>query len=382
MGIVCRTKRIFRLISVTSVVSNDIVTDNRVHKIACSLEENGYRLKLVGRKLKDSRKLKHRPYQTKRFRLWFNSGPLFYANLNIRLFSYLLKDKPDIILSNDLDTLPACWLASKIRKKQLVFDSHELFSEVPELVHRPLIRAVWRRLERFLIPRLEYGFTVSKPIADYYEEKYGVKFELIRNLGRFRYDYEFEGLDKDPHTATILYQGAVNLGRGLELAIQSMRYIDNARLWIVGDGDVTRKLQQQVMQMGLQEKISFMGRVPLEKLWNYTARADLGLSLEENLGLNYQYALPNKLFDYVQARIPVVVSDLPEMASMVKQYKLGKVLEERKPTKLAEIINSLLQEYAEKDGLNAAIELAARDLCWEREEEKLIMLFKHARGQA
>ncbi|MBN1953099.1 MAG: glycosyltransferase [Bacteroidales bacterium] len=368
------------MIRITSLVSNDIVTDNRVHKIAFSLGENGYRVKLVGRKHNCSKKLQHRPYETRRLKLWFNKGPLFYLNLNLRFFFFLLKDRPDIILSNDLDTLPGCWMAARIRKKQLVFDSHELFPEVPELVNRPFIKGIWKAIERFFLPRLNYGFTVSKPIADYYYDNYGVKFELIRNLGRFRYDYEFKGMDKDPDVATIIYQGAVNLGRGLELAIQSMKHLGNARLWIVGDGDVIRRLRQQVMQMGLQDKISFMGRVPLEKLWDFTARADLGLSLEENLGLNYQYALPNKLFDYIQARIPVIVSDLPEMASLVKKYKIGKVLVDRKPGKLADMINSLLKEQSENNGLNSHVELAARELCWEREEEKLILLFKHVRG--
>lgn len=368
------------MIKVISVVSNDIVTDNRVHKIACSLGENGYRVKVVGRMLKYSKELHNRPYDTRRFSLWFNKGPLFYMNLNIRIFFYLVRRRPDIILSNDMDTLPACWLASRLRRTTLVFDSHELFSEVPELVHRPVIRRIWRTFEHLLIPRVKHGFTVSQPIADYYKEKYGVHFELIRNLGRFRYDHEFEGLEKDPKSTTILYQGAINLGRGLELAIRSMVLLEKSRLWIVGDGDIIRKLRQLVTRLGLNDKVSFMGRVPLEKLWDYTARADIGLSLEENLGLNYKYTLPNKLFDYIQARIPVVVSDLPEMVSIVEKHKLGKVLRNRKPAKLAALIKELLDERNKSIDLMANIELAARELCWEREEEKLIMLFKHARN--
>lgn len=364
------------MIRVISAVSNDIVTDNRVHKTACSLGENGYVVKVVGRYLRDSGNLHDRPYETRRFRLRFNKGPLFYISLNLRLFTYLFKQAPDIILANDLDTLLACWLAARLKKKKLVFDSHELFPEVPELVDRPRVRAIWRGLEHFLVPRLKHGFTVSKPIADYYFQKYSVDFELIRNLGRFRYDYEFEGLEKDPKKLTIIYQGAINLGRGLELAIRSIKHLENAQLWIVGDGDIFVKLRQLVRHLELNDRVKFFGRVPIEKLWNYTAKADLGLSLEEDLGLNYKYALPNKLFDYVQARIPVIVSDLPEMAAMVRTYSLGAVLSERTPVKLAETIKSLVGNKSFRKRTNANIELAARELCWEREEEKLILLFK------
>jgi glycosyltransferase involved in cell wall biosynthesis len=231
-------------------------------------------------------------------------------------------------------------------------------------------------LEKYLIPKIHLGFTVSQPIADYYLKNYKVQFSLIRNLGRFRYDNEFEGLEKDSNMLTVLYQGSVNLGRGLELAIRSMKHLDKVQLWIVGDGDIISKLRHLATHLGLKERVKFFGRIPIEKLWNYTAKADLGISLEEDLGLNYRYALPNKLFDYIQARIPVICSDLPEMATIVKQYKIGLVLKERTPVKLAESIKRLLTKGAQKSKLNSAIELAARDLCWEREEEKLITLFK------
>lgn len=366
------------MIKVVSVVSNDIVTDNRVHKIALSLEANGYQVTVIGRKLRNSEKRLNRPYNVRRFRLYFNKGPLFYLNLNIRIFFYLLFSDTRIILSNDLDTLLACSLAARVRKRQLVFDSHELFPEVPELVHRPGVRKIWQILEKKLVPKVKYGFTVSPSIADFYYTNYEVKFELIRNLGNFRYDHEFEGIDKYGKQKTILYQGALNLGRGLELLIESMRYIDGAVLQIIGSGDVDTELKRFTNKLHLENKVRFLGRLPLERLWKYTASASIGISLEENMGLNYQYALPNKLFDYIQARIPVIISDLPEMTSIVNKYKIGKVLVERTPEKLAQLINEMLAKRFIENEYVTNLELAARELCWEREEGKLIKLFKHA----
>ncbi len=370
------------MIKVVSVVSNDIVTDNRVHKIALSLEANGYQVTLVGRKYKKLEKRLKRQYKVRRFSLWFNRGPLFYLNLNIRLFFYLLFNNSRIILSNDLDTLLSCSIAAFLRRKQLVFDSHELFPEVPELVYRPKVRKVWQMLEKKLVSRIKFGFTVSPSIADYYYKTYGVKFETIRNLSKFRFDHEFEEHEKSNDQKVIIYQGALNLGRGLELLIESMQYIKGAKLQIIGSGDVSSRLKRLTKKLNLSDKVEFIGRQPLEKLWDYTVNASIGVSLEENLGLNYQYALPNKLFDYIQARIPVVISDLPEMTTIVNRYKIGKILFERTPKKLAQLLQELLNEGIMEKEYTTNLELAARELCWEIEEDKLIRLFRRASDPA
>jgi glycosyltransferase involved in cell wall biosynthesis len=366
-----------KLIKIVSAVSNDIVTDNRVNKIARSLEANGYKVTIVGRRLHNSSNLLNRPYDTKRFRLLFNKGPLFYVNLNLRLFFHLIFSDYGFFLANDLDTLPACWLASRIRHRKLIFDSHELFSEVPELVARPIVRKIWKRLEIFLVPRINLGFTVSAPIAEFYKKNYHVHFEVLKNAGYFRFDYEFEGFAKDTEVTTIIYQGSLNMGRGLDLAIRSMQYIENAKLWIIGTGDVEHELKKLVSELSLGNKVVFTGRIAMEDLWKYTFKADIGISPEEDLGLNYRYGLPNKLFDYIQARIPVIVSDLPQMKAVVENYKIGKVLKERSPQILAGVLNEMIKKELPSGKYNANLGLAARELCWEREEEKLIDSFKH-----
>jgi len=360
------------LIKIVSAVSNDIVTDNRVNKIAHSLEANGYKVTVVGRFLSTSIDLHERSYKTKRFKLLFNKGPLFYLNLNLRLFFYIAFSDFGFILANDLDTLPACFLAAKLKRKKIIFDSHELFSEVPELVNRHFVRKIWLALEKFLIPKIDLGFTVSASIAKYYENKYHVHFEVLRNVGHFRFDNEFAGVRKNLERTTIVYQGALNIGRGIELAIRSMKYIDNAELWIIGIGDIEEELKLLVADLSLESKVIFTGRIALEDVWAYTFRADIGLSLEEDMGLNYRYALPNKLFDYIQARLPVIVSDLPEMITIVDQYKIGKVLKERTPQRLAEVIIEMIKNELPTGNYNAKVGLAARELCWEREEDKLI----------
>lgn len=363
------------MIKIILAVTNDIVTDNRVHKIATTLTSNGYSVTIVGRKLEQSTSLLNRSYRTRRFRLWFNKSMLFYANYNLMLFIYLLKTPVHIIVSNDLDTLLSCWLASKLRRKTLVFDSHELFSEVPELVDRPLVKNIWKAFENMIIPGIKLGYTVSKPIQDYYKAKYKKEFLLVRNVSMFRYDNSFKSI---PENYIIIYQGAVNKGRGLELMLETMCLLENATLWIVGNGDILTDLKNLAEKLKVIEKVVFFGRVPLEKLSEITSKAHVGISLEEDMGLNYRFALPNKLFDYIQARIPLVVSALPEMKSLVTDNNIGFVLENRTPEILAEIFKNLQKDIKVQEVISQNLELAARDLCWQREEQKIIELYHEA----
>ena len=162
-------------------VTNDLVSDNRVHKICTSLEKMGFNILLIGRKLLHSSPIE-RTYQIRRMKLLFKKGPCFYAEYNFRLFLVLLFSRVDIFLSNDLDSLTANFLAARFRKKQLVYDSHEYFTEVPELINRPKVQRIWQWLENKMVPKIKHAYTVCDSIANVYSEKYNVDFKVIRNI--------------------------------------------------------------------------------------------------------------------------------------------------------------------------------------------------------
>jgi glycosyltransferase involved in cell wall biosynthesis len=357
-------------------VINDLVTDNRVHKVAASLQKMGFEPVLIGRLLSESHPVE-RNYSTHRMKLLFRKGAMFYLEYNIRLLFYLLKSEINVFVSNDLDTLPANYLASRIKRKPLVYDSHEYFTEVPELIGRPVVKAIWTWLEKMLVPKVDAAYTVCDSISEVYSDMYKVDFKVVRNLPvcskveRPEHQEKLEGQHK-----VILYQGALNLGRGVGAAIRSMPYLEGAELWLAGDGDLTSELKELVVEMKLESKVKFLGRLPLHQLHEVTCQADLGISLEEDLGLNYRFALPNKLFDYIQAGVPVLVANLPEMRYIIEHYQIGAIAETHQRKELAELLKTALFDQEKRMVWKQNLPIAAKELCWENEEKSLKSVYE------
>ncbi|MDO3693839.1 glycosyltransferase [Wenyingzhuangia sp. chi5] len=355
-------------------VTNDLVVDQRVHKVCTTLQEMGFSIHLVGRKLKNSLSI-HRNYKTTRIKLLFNKGPLFYAEYNFRLFCFLLFTKKDILLSNDLDTLLPNFLVSKICHKPIVYDSHELFTEVPELIHRPRIQKTWLTIEQFIFPKLKDIFTVCFSIADYYEKKYHVALNILRNVPvsvNETNTVDHEILSFIENKQAVIYQGAVNIGRGIELMIDVVSQMENTVLCVFGDGDIYDKIAVKIKEADMEDKVLLYGKVPPKDLKSITPLFDVGLSLEENLGMNYKYALPNKLFDYIHAEIPCLVSNLPEMKHLVKAYNVGEVVDTKS---IKSIVVTLQKLITNKNDYKESFILAKQDLNWEKESEVIKQVY-------
>lgn len=359
-------------VHIIHTVINDLSGDQRLHRICSTLSEAGYAVTLVGRKLPDSKKLSQRPYQTHRFRLPVHTGKWFYLIYTLRLFFWLLGQKADIITANDLDTLLACYFAAKIKRVKLLYDSHELFTEVPELINRPSTRQIWVMLEKWLVPKLDMAYTVNGSLANIFTEQYQTSFKVIRNV-----PFQREGSPRIHLPTVLLYQGALNLGRGIDLMIDAMNFLPDYQLWIVGRGDVEEELKKQAESIP-DGRVVFHGFKPLEELAELTKQAGLGFSLEEDRGANYHYASPNKVYDYLQARMPVIVSDLPEMASLIETWRCGKILplSERTPERLAELVREMFDSQLILEEYSRNADLAARELIWERETELLLDLYQ------
>ena len=360
-------------------VTNDLTTDQRVDRVCKTLIKMGFSVLLVGRKLPDSIPLRGRSYETRRLSLFFRKGPMFYAEYNIRLFFLLLFSKANLFLSNDLDTLLANRLASVIRRLPLVHDCHEYFRGVPELNGRPGAAKIWKIIEDHIFPKLQKVYAVNASIARIYHAEYGNEVKAIRNM-------PFRKTQVTPKTKKelgipeghriILYQGAVNVDRGLDEAIEAMDHLKTETvLLIIGVGDILEKLKKQVAEKKLSGKVIFTGQIPLEDLFSYTVIADIGLSIEKDVSLNYHFCLPNKFLDYIQANIPVLISPLIEMKTIVEKYNIGEMITSHDPVSLAGKMDEMLNDKEKLAMYRENLKIAAGELCWENEEQELIRMF-------
>ncbi|MGZ4057129.1 MAG: glycosyltransferase, partial [Bacteroidia bacterium] len=270
--------------AIVSVI-NDLSTDQRVHKVCMTLHNLGYDVTLVGRRQRKSLPLTERAYKTKRMFLLFEKGPFFYLEFQKRLFWYLLFHKADVLVSNDLDTLLPNYLNSKLKRANIVYDSHELFCEVPELQSNPVKKKIWKSLERWIFPKLKNVFTVNDSIAKIYSDEYKVNVKVVRNIPLLSNQLNLKKISKEElgipsGKKIIVLQGAgINIDRGAEEAVEAMQFINYAILLIIGSGDVMNVLKQMVTALKLNDKVLFIGKVPFEKLLQYTHNADLGLTL-------------------------------------------------------------------------------------------------------
>jgi glycosyltransferase involved in cell wall biosynthesis len=361
-------------------VTNDLTTDQRVDRSCTALVKMGFEVLLIGRKLEKSLPLEPRTYRMKRMKLLFNNGPLFYAEYNLRLLFFLLTHKVDVLFSNDLDTLPANYLASGIRHLPLIHDCHEYFRGMPELNGRGIVTRIWKFLEDHTFPKLKTVMAVNASIAEIYHKEYGNEIKVIRNVPVTKPSMQPKkksdlGIREDQKV--ILYQGAVNIDRGLEEAIQAMRFVkSNAVFLIIGTGDIFEKLKQLVIDPDLTSKVILTGQIPFQQLHSWSLMADIGLSIEKDVSLNYHYSLPNKFLDYIQAGVPVLISPMPEMLAIVEKYNIGGIISSHDPMSLAGKFDEMLENTGELARFRENTRKAATDLCWEKEEKEFIKIFE------
>ena len=339
-----------------------------MHRIAGTLCKSGYRVLLVGRKRKDSAPLSNQLFQQKRLFCFWEKGPLFYIEYNIRLFCFLLLHKADIICAIDLDTILPCYCSSVVKKQKRVYDAHELFTEQFEIIRRPVIQKIWLAIASFALRRFKKGYTVNQFIANWLREQYGVQYEVIRNLPAM---YEPGNEDTGNY---ILYQGAVNEGRCFDTLIPAMRTVP-AKLLICGKGNYYDQTKALIREHRLEHKIELRGYVSPEILRTITPKAIFGLTLFDEKGLNQYQSLSNRFFDYMMAGIPQLCVAYPEYIAINQTFGFAHMITATDSESLAREMNNLLTntvlyKYLKENALKARSELN-----WEDESNKLVRFY-------
>lgn len=339
-------------------------------RICNSLSNAGYKVSLIGRERKKSISLLNNSYHQKRLYCFFEKGKLFYVEYNLKLFIYLLFVKCDCICAIDLDTIVPVYLATAIRNKKRIYDAHELFCEMKEIVTRTKIYGFWKKIESVFVPKFTLGYTVNEPIAAEFKRMYGCNYTVVRNIAKQQ---------KDTKTTTqkqkfILYQGAINEGRSFETIIPAMLQV-NTQLILCGEGNFMDETKALVEKHQLGKKVIFKNLLTPESLRTITNNAYIGLTIFENKGLSNYYSLANRFFDYVNSYTPQVCVNYPVYAALNTKYKVALMIDDTDFKTISNAMNELLDDGVLWNEMHENCKLAAKEWNWENEEKILINFY-------
>jgi glycosyltransferase involved in cell wall biosynthesis len=350
-------------------VTNDLNYDQRMIRICTSLANNGYKVTLIGLEFKTTSKINPRIFEQRRIKMLISKGPLFYIEYNIKLFLLLLFKSADAFCCIDLDTIMPVYLVALIKNKHRVYDAHEYFSQLKEIVARPKVYKVWHTIEKIFVKRFKNGYTVCTSIADIFNELYKVKYEVVRNIPLKQTTFYTGKKIKN-----IVYQGAVNEGRGFEILIPAMQKI-NAVLHVYGDGNYLVQSKVLIEKYNLGHKIILEGKLLPEDLLKITHEAYIGINLVQNTGLNQYYSLANKFFDYIQNDVPQITMNYPEYKFINDKYGVAYLIDDLEIETVSSAISELLDNETLYEKLKQNCTIAAKELNWQNEEKTLLAFY-------
>lgn len=347
-------------------MTSDFAFDQRMQRISSSLSKENISI-VIHR----SKYLKELNTSTKLIDLQtrFKNGVLFYMFFNLKLLRKLWLINPDIVYSVDTDTLLATGIYKLFKRKITIYDSHEYFTEVPELTGKTFKKKLWTWVENTFVPKMDLCITVGDSLATIFTKNLNKSFITIRNIPLF-----INASNESKKENLLIYQGAINEGRGLHCAIDVMEYLEDYKLILVGDGDIKNELKHYVNKKYFNDRIEIRDVMLPQDLKHLTSTAIFGLNLIENTSLSYYYSLANKFFDYLQAEVPSINMKFPEYENILKEKPFGLMINELDPKELANaIINN--SDQLTYNSLVANCKKYKSEFTWEKEEQKLLSHF-------
>lgn len=319
-----------------------------------------------------------------RFRGWS-----LMLQLSTRIFAMLqmgwavLAARPQVVHAHDVNMLPLAWLVSRFLRVPLIYDAHEISTGREGYQS---FRGLVAWLEKRIMPRAAGTITTTDARAKFFARAYGIARPVVlQNRPRFLQTFQSNRLREELQLSEpwpiVVYQGGLQPGRGLQRLVEAAAGVSEAYFVFIGGGVLAAELQSLAGQLDLTERVHFINTVPLAELPDYTASADIGVQPIENTCLNHFTTDSNKLFEYVQAGLPVVASDLPEIRRVVREHQLGLLVQPGDTASLVTALCALVGDAALRQRYSAQSRTAAQVLNWEQQEHLLLELYRRVMGE-
>lgn len=287
---------------------------------------------------------------------------------------YICDFNPDIIHANDFDTLDIAYAASRKTGAGLLYDSHEVFAENIGIANKKLVKSFIIARERYLVKRVGRMVSVSNAAADYFEKKYNITRPTVITNCPMKNTLPLK--PKATDAFEVVYQGRMVANRGYEEFVKSAKYLDDGiRLVVRGYGSIEKKLHEIVETENLADKVVFRPPVEVVDLVPEASASHMGAVLTKPANLNFLLTVSNKIFEYISAGIPVLLSGVPEHCYLNEKYGAGVILEDVTPEKIAEAINKVYRDRNAYSALCEGVSVMEKEMTWEKESEKLIQIY-------
>ncbi|MHB8930819.1 MAG: glycosyltransferase [Melioribacteraceae bacterium] len=349
--------------------------DSRITNLSNSLKEDGCKVSIISFDWFISSE-NFSNDELKIFKLTKGKFSLFfYLRFALILIRELFKTNADLYFAEDLYTLPFVTAIAKLKRAKVYYNSRELYAFLGGLRNRPFLQSIVTRVEKFFITKVDLVLTTGEMDSEFIEKFYGIKNTLvIRNIPLLQTPtakIDFRKLYNIPDDKLILlYQGVLLEGRGVQMIMRTMVKLTNTVLVILGDGEQKNNFQKLAQQLNISERVFYAGTIGQRELINYTAGGDVGLSLIENISVSYYHALPNKLFEYIMAGLPVLCSDLPQMKKIVEEYQVGESISVENENNIYFTLKRWSESLELLKSYRNNCLLAAQKLNWQEEYKK------------
>lgn len=359
-------------VDVLIVVSSDPRYDTRSTKFLKALAEEGYSVRVVGI-CSDGAPDNDDGFI--RVPVDARGGKRFFLQFYQHVVPHALKISAKLVIAGDLFSLPPAILnkqrhARRSKPVRLIYDSKELYAELPSLKRKRSSFFFWNLVEKSSVRYIDRALTVNSSIADILTPKWNLPFTVVMNVPD---RIPPPDLDRSLNEITLTFSGGLQPGRGLPQLIRLLTLLpEKYRLKIVGDGELREELSELASTLQVDHRVSFTGRVRSENVLQELSDGHIGIYLMENSGLCHYLALPNKFFQFISARLPVVVPRFPEMEAIVNRYDIGEVVDPANLSATAEAVVRLTADSGSYLRLCMNCERAAEDLNWEVEKKRFL----------
>ncbi len=300
----------------------------------------------------------------------------FYLSFILKLFFSISKTKAHIYFAEDIYTLPLIVFWGKLRKAKIFYNSREIYAFIGGLRNRPILQKFITSIEKYFVQKVDLVLTTGEMDTEFLKNFYHLNNVItVRNIPLYQsptFNFDFRKKYNIPNEKKILlYQGILIDGRGIAIVIRALQKIQNAVFILLGDGSEKVKYINLAKKLNVNDKVFFAGSIPQNELINYTSSADIGLALIENISISYYHALPNKLFEYIMAKVPVISCNLPQMKNIVEKYKVGKVINLENENEVVQTIQEMINNENQLIEFKKNCEAAAKELNWQKEYKNL-----------